>query len=253
MIESKDFSEDLKTAELQFDSLLNTGATIDKRFIKQGIEVKAKLGKDTTKIAQQFARLLKDDEAEELIENKALQMELIKLFIQDQAVRGNLQKDLVEKYKIDINQLILEDISYADEYNRDQLKEMIKAYGFPTKKLVGKDALQGAFFIIQHADGDRNWQASQLKNIEKTVQNGDLGAQKYALLYDRIKVGKKEKQLYGTQFKLVDRANNTYDLQPVEDIKNLNKRRMEMDMMPIEMYKRIHNKYVQDSMEKQDN
>ncbi len=48
------------------------------------------------------------------------------------------------------------------------------------------------FFIIQHSDGDKEWQKSQLPNIERAVENGDLEGQKYAYLYDRIKINSGE-------------------------------------------------------------
>lgn len=239
---------DLKTAELQFDSLLNTGRTIDKNFLKAGIDIKAKLGKDTAKLMQQFAEQFKE-EIEAPAENKALQRELIKLYIEDQEVRGNWMTDIIEKYDIDTSQITrYADGTDIDFYNRSRLKEIIKKHGFPTVKLVGKDAMRGVFFIIQHADGDRPWQASQLKNIEKAVNDGDLIAERYAYLYDRIKKGNGEKQLYGSQFELIDVEKNIYDFAPIEDIENLNKRRMKMGMMPAEMYKSIHNQIVQNSM-----
>lgn len=239
---------DLETAELQFDSLLNTGRTIDKKFLKAGIDIKAQLGKDTAKLRQQFAKQFKE-EVEPPAENKALQMELIKLYIEDQEVRGNWMTDIIEKYDIDTAQITrYADGTDIDFYNRSRLKEIIKKHGFPTVKLVGKDAMRGVFFIIQHADGDRPWQASQLKNIEKAVNDGDLIAERYAYLYDRIKKGNGEKQLYGSQFELIDVEKNIYDFAPIEDVENLNKRRMKMGMMPAELYKKIHTQIVQNSM-----
>ena len=119
--------------------------------------------------------------------------------IKDQYARSNLLTDLLEKYKLEKSEVILD--SYAtntDEINRERLKEIIKEYGFPTKKLVGKDAMEGIFLVIQHADMDKAWQATQLPNIKNAVDKGDIHAQDYAYLYDRIKVNAGEKQLYGT-------------------------------------------------------
>ena len=94
------------------------------------------------------------------------------------------------------------------------------------------------FFIIQHSDGDKQWQKSQLPNIERAVENGDLDGQKYAYLYDRIKINSGEKQLYGTQFSNVDPINKTVELADTENVEDLNKRRMKIGMMPIDMYKK---------------
>ena len=127
----------------------------------------------------------------------------------------------------------------VDEKNRNRLKEIIAEFGFPGKKMVGKEAMQGIFLIIQHSDGDKEWQKSQLKNIEEAVKNGDMDGQSYAYLYDRIKLNGGEKQLYGTQFVKVDPINKIVELADTEHPENLDKRRMEVGMMPIEMYKRF--------------
>ncbi|KEO73920.1 DUF6624 domain-containing protein [Anditalea andensis] len=124
-----------------------------------------------------------------------------------------------------------------DEKHRNRLKEIFKEYSFPTRKSVGKDAMNGIFLMIQHADMDKQWQKSQLKNIEKAVQNDDIDSQSYAYLYDRIQINNGQDQLYGTQFSKVDPLNKAVELTPTEDIDNLDKRRMEMGMMPIGMYK----------------
>ena len=66
-----------------------------------------------------------------------------------------------------------------------------------------------------------------------------MDGQSYAYLYDRIKINAGEKQLYGTQFKNVDSVNRTVELADTEDLENVDRRRMEVGMMPIEMYKQF--------------
>ena len=173
----------------------------------------------------------------EEVENKELQIELIRMYVDDQAARGNLMHDIISKYKIDSTEITQNGGVFVDERNRNRLKEIFKEYGFPTKKLVGKDAMQGIFLMIQHSDGDKEWQKSQLPNIEEAVKNGDMNGQSYAYLYDRIKINGGEKQLYGTQFANVDPINKIVELADTEDLDNLDKRRMEIGMMPIQMYK----------------
>jgi hypothetical protein len=148
-------------------------------------------------------------------------------------------EDIITKYSLDKTQIVNESMAIVDERNRQKLNEIIKEFGFPTKEMVGKDAMNGIFLIIQHADGDKEWQKSQLPNIEQAVKNGDMDGQSYAYLYDRIKINGGEKQRYGTQFAKVDPINRTVELAETEDIENLDKRRMEVGMMPIEMYKRF--------------
>lgn len=129
----------------------------------------------------------------EIVENEKLQLELIKMYVNDQYVRSNLMTDILQKYNLSKDQVIIDSNGInTDERNRERLKEIIDKYGFPTKKMVGKDAMNGVFFMIQHADGENAWQKSQLTNIKNAVKMGDLDSQSYAYLYDRIKINSGE-------------------------------------------------------------
>ncbi len=252
--------ENYELASLQFDSLRSKAKIIDSKYLVTGLEAKNAIGnideiiqilnsQDRSMLQEicgkQFLSGLEpcDKYSKENIGNKELQIELIKMYVDDQVVRGNMMKEMITKYQIDtIGIKTHQDWSNpseisVDDKNRNQLKQIIEKYGFPTKSLVGKDAMQGIFLIIQHSDGDREWQKSQLTNIENAVKKGDMDGQNYAYLYDRIKINSGEKQLYGTQFAKVDPVNKTVELAETEDVENLDRRRMEIGMMPIKMYK----------------
>ncbi len=247
--------ENYLAADLQFDSLRSSTEHMDRSFLLQGLEVKNQLGKiDDIKtiIEAQDDKILQDicsedflssfeicaNFAEEKVDNKALQIELIKMYINDQAVRGNLMDNLIDKYQIDSNEITKDKGGkVVDESNRIRLNEIITSYGFPTRKLVGKDAMYGIFLMIQHSDADKEWQQSQLVNIEQAVKDGDMMGSNYAYLYDRIKVNSGQKQRYGTQFANVDPINRVVEIAETEDPENLDERRMAMGIMPIEMYK----------------
>lgn len=246
--------ENFELANQQFDSLRNVSDQIDEKFLVTGLNAKNEISKD-----EEIIEILKNQNQEilrqvctrefltqfepckgvsiETVENKDLQKELIKMYVDDQAVRGNIMDNLISKYNIDPSQITDSGGVAVDEMNRNRLKEIFQEFGFPKSKLIGRDAMQGIFFIIQHSDGDKEWQKSQLLNIEKAVENGDMDGQKYAYLYDRIKVNSGEKQLYGTQFAKVDPIDKTVVLADTENIENLDNRRMKVGMMPIKMYK----------------
>lgn len=101
--------------------------------------------------------------SEEKVQNEELQMELIKMYVDDQEVRGNRMEDIISKYNIDTAQITKNGAVGIDERNRNRLKEIFENDGFPTRKLVGKDAMQGVFLMIQHADGDKEWQKTNLR------------------------------------------------------------------------------------------
>jgi len=249
-------------AEAQFDSLLAMGETIDESFIINGLKIKSKRSKTAEVlkiISNQPPEILRrfclqniskeyeicKNQLVEKVENEALQLRILKLFVDDQAIRGNIMHDIISKYKIDTTGIKTEydwsnpDEINIDEINRNQLKLIFEEHGFPTKELVGKDAMRGIFLIIQHADGDKEWQKSQLPNIELAVKNGALSKQNYAYLFDRIKVNEDSPQRFGTQFKKVDIEHKIAELRETEDLENLDQRRREMGMMPIGMYKRL--------------
>lgn len=246
--------ENYELANLQFDSLLSISTKIDRKYLITSLEVKNQLG-ENDEIAEilkvqdkdmlqevctrQFLKNMKPclKFSHEKVENENLQIELIRMYVNDQAVRGNLMNDIILKYNLDTAETTQSGGTDVDEKNRSRLKEIFKEYGFPTKKLVGKDAMYGIFLMIQHSDMDKQWQKSQLENIKKAVKNGDMDGQSYAYLYDRIKINNGGKQLYGTQFSKVNPINKTVELAPTEGTDSLDKRRMEIGMMPIDMYK----------------
>lgn len=248
--------ENFELAELQFDSLLQISNKIESNFLVTGLEIKHKLKKDRAIeeiLSNQNDEMLRQickkeflhnqisckDIPEEIVEDKKLQLELIQMYINDQAARGSIMKDVIAKYSLNEEDVTQSGAINVDEQNRNRLKEIFEDIGFPTKRLVGRDAMYGIFLIIQHADMDKEWQKSQLPNIEKAVKNGDLVGRNYAYLYDRIKVNSGQKQLYGTQFAKVDRAKKIVELADTEDLEQLNERRRAMGMMPIEMYKKL--------------
>ena len=73
-------------------------------------------------------------------------MELIKMYVDDQAVRGNLTEGLIEKYDLNKDEVTHEEVTTVDLSNRNRLKEIFQKYGFPTKEMVGKDAMHGDIF-----------------------------------------------------------------------------------------------------------
>ncbi len=244
-------------ANLQFDTLRKNTVITDRKYLITGLEVKNKLGKfnEISEIINlQNKEMLQEicvknflsnyDKCKEfsieIVENKELQIELIKMYVNDQYVRSNLMTELMVKYNLTKTEVIIDSFGInTDEQNRERLKEIIEQYGFPTRNLVGSDAMEGIFYIIQHSDGDKEWQKSQLANIERAVKNDDMNVQSYAYLYDRIQINNGEKQLYGTQFTKVDPINKVVEFAETEDLENLDSRRMKIGMMPIQMYKEI--------------
>ena len=253
------FQEDFSRAAQQFDSLWAYSDTVELRFLIAGLEVLDNLGQGGKRdsilalqseytwetlcrrglyLEQKPARVpcSTDDQQPQ---DTVLQRQLIAMEVQDQLARGNVQDYLIEAFRIDTSGMSYADGVKVDAENREALKAIIEAHGFPTAELVGEEGMQAVFILIQHADRDPEWQKAQLPYIETAVKNGGLDGQDYAYLYDRIQVNAGKPQRYGTQFSKVDPATKTIELAAVEDPDNLNQRRMEVGMMPIESYRAL--------------
>ncbi|MCI4650406.1 DUF6624 domain-containing protein [Phaeodactylibacter sp.] len=253
------FEEDFSTAAQQFDSLRAYSDTVELRFLIAGLEVLEHLGQMEKRdsilalqseytwgtfcqkglyLEQKPAHIpcTRDDQQPQ---DTVLQRQLIAMEVRDQLARGNVQDYLIEAFRIDTSGMSYADGVKVDAENREALKAIIEAHGFPTAELVGEEGMHAVFILIQHADRDPEWQKAQLPYIEAAVKNGGLDGQDYAYLYDRIQVNAEKPQRYGTQFSKVDPATKTIELAAVEDPDNLNQRRMEVGMMPIEAYRAL--------------
>ncbi|WP_406603336.1 DUF6624 domain-containing protein [Neolewinella xylanilytica] len=59
------------------------------------------------------------------------------------------------------------------------------------------------------------------------------------MLTDRVAVNADEPQVYGTQVAEIDPVRKVFRLHPVRDSADLDRRRMELHMMPIARYRRL--------------
>lgn len=249
-------TDDHATASMQFDSLLARSTSIDPVYLKAGLhaKIKNKMLAQANDIVRKWTNIDHEEcctdstlKALELCadyqpkppSHPELQRMLLHRYADDQASRGNFLEDLIKKHGLDTSQLIYRQPIDVDLHNRQALQQILGRHGLPTRAMVGKDAMEAIFFIIQHADGDKVWQKDQLPLIEKAVKAGDLDAQSYAYLYDRIQVGAGLEQRYGTQFSHVDFAKQTTTMAPIEDSTHVDDRRRELHMMPLDMYRRL--------------
>lgn len=137
---------------------------------------------------------------------------------------------------------------YVFVQNTKRLREIIRTQGFPTAAQVGKDGMKMVFLIIQHSDFAPEFQEKCLPTFRKMAMNGEIPKQDYAYLFDRIRVNTGRKQLYGSQL-AYDKDANPYP-KPVEDPKNLDKRRAEMGMSTEQEYLDVVKAFQRDMKKK---
>jgi len=122
------------------------------------------------------------------------------------------------------------------ERNQLELDSIIGIYGWPKISAVGHYASNSAFLIVQHSTLEK--QEKYLPDIKLLCEQKECEWQSYALMYDRIKVGQGLPQLYGSQI-TYNYVTHKYEFFPIEDEINVNKRRAEVGLNPIEDYGKI--------------
>ena len=147
---------------------------------------------------------------------------LIKMGEQDQQSWIQFSKGKITK----------EDLNHIIENNKNELKSIVEEIGWPTISKVGEKASSYAFLIVQHCH-DLDFKKHCL-SLMKKENNSEVSKSKIALLTDRILVDEGKPQIYGTQFKNVN--NIPTKPYPIRDRKNVDVRRKEMGLEPLEIY-----------------
>ena len=109
-----------------------------------------------------------------------------------------------------------------DVKNTAHLKAIIAEIGWPSIPKVGADAADKAWLLVQHADKDKAFQASCLE-LMRACTDGEVTKKNVAYLEDRVRVGRGEPQLYGTQFR--PGPGDAFDSAPIEDPEGIDERR----------------------------
>lgn len=123
-----------------------------------------------------------------------------------------------------------------DEARTERLKGIIAEHGWPTYDLVGKEAEDAAWLIAQHSDLDPAFQAEALELLRDAVAEGQASPGNLAYLEDRVRAGRGEPQLYGTQMGCG--RNGRPKPGPIEDPAGLDDRREAAGLPPYDRYLR---------------
>jgi hypothetical protein len=156
------------------------------------------------------------------IKEPALRREIFAMRDEDQAARQAMIAN-------DKDPDVLAKLEAIDKKTTTRMKEIIAKHGWPGKSLVGQDAANAAWLLVQHADKDVAFQKQCLELLEKAVKAGEARAVDHAYLYDRVAVAEQRPQRYGTQFK-------DQKPQPIEDEAHVDERRTAIGLGTMESY-----------------
>ncbi len=155
--------------------------------------------------------------------------------LNDQSMLASIDRELIEMAKKDQaarkNRSTMEMIS-VDKANSIRLKEIIAQYGWPDSMRFSKGAGEGAWLILQHATHDRVFQKESLKLMKETSRD-KVNPGHLAYLEDQVSLFENGVQIYGTQGYCVG---SKFILSPIKNEKNINIRRKNVNLPPIEAY-----------------
>ncbi len=161
-----------------------------------------------------------------------LKRELLERFAQDQRVREGFVHDLQQRGRP--SEATARAMLATDSANLRWFKPLVLEYGLPTRAQVGKEGVEAAFLLIQHADRDPDFQEAMLPLLEQAYLSGEVPGTDLGMLTDRVLKARGRLQRYGTQMSGRD---GKMVMDPVEDPANLDARRSKLGMMPIARYR----------------
>ncbi len=120
-----------------------------------------------------------------------------------------------------------------DAANTARLREIVTEIGWPTRSKVGELAEHRAWLLLQHADGDRDFQRSCLELMRREPAD-EVCPQHIAYLEDRLAVAAGRPQRFGTQL----RPTVGGDLAPlaIEDPEHVDERRAAVGLPSLAEY-----------------
>lgn len=157
-----------------------------------------------------------------------LQTELTLMYEQDQRVRLEVLNS--GKLGSEEGMAIIQEM---DQRHLLKLKKIVDNFGWPSISLVGEEAADKMWLLVQHCDSDVVFQRKCLRLLNDAVNKKEALKHHLAYLTDRILVNEGKPQLYGTQILIMK---GQVIPRPIEDMANLDKRRKEMGLEPFSEY-----------------
>lgn len=136
--------------------------------------------------------------SQDLIEIKQSDQDLRELFTNK--ISEDRKIEILKNYKIsneDFKEKGWKIVELKDSLNLKKIEKIIYKYGYPGKKMVGEELSMVAWLVIQHSR--KETLEKYFPIILKANKEKDLDDIYIALMTDRLRMYKGEKQIYGTQ------------------------------------------------------
>jgi hypothetical protein len=165
--------------------------------------------------------------------NKPLVAILDTIYQNDQGGRMKIG-DVGKKYGDNSKEMhaLWKAIDENDSLDLIKVEKILDTYGWLGVDVVGWEGNSTLFLVIQHSP--LKVQDKYLPIMRDAVKNKKARPAELALLEDRVALGHGKKQIYGSQISF-DKDNH-YQVSPLEDPDNVDKRRAEVGLPPIADY-----------------
>jgi hypothetical protein len=146
-----------------------------------------------------------------------------------------LQQEVPEEIEEAASALGYADVRVLARENADWLKGVLPRVGWFDISRYGAEASQAAWLIVQHADHDPAWQQQVREMLRPRVARGDMQANYFAYLVDRVAVNAGRPQTYGTQGFCM--GPDDWRPRPLADPENVDRLRADVALEPIAAYR----------------
>jgi len=167
-------------------------------------------------------------------QNKPLLDEFWQIGIDDQRIR-KIMWEVNQEYGDESDTLasLRSQQAELDSVNRTKLDSIVVEHGWPSIHDVGSSGSSTAWVVVQHAPLE--YIELYLPTMQQAADNGDMSMEYLSMTLDRIRFHKDEPQIYGTHT-WINPESGEREVMPMEDEANVNKRRRELGLMPLERY-----------------
>ncbi|WP_323755529.1 DUF6624 domain-containing protein [Roseivirga sp.] len=122
---------------------------------------------------------------------------------------------------------------FITNQNFEEMKSLIKKYGWPTYSMVGELASDAPLLVINHHPDDQV-RKDYLPMIKEACESGEGSCIEYAKIYDRILVNDGLPQFYGMQFEF--NADRKLVPAKIENPEYVDQRRKAIGLEPLKDY-----------------
>ena len=175
-----------------------------------------------------------ESELETMTDFAKISRVLDSIHVEDQKYRNALDS-IGNKYGWDSEEIRnhWQVISKIDSSNLVVVEEILNSHGWLSAEQVGRTANSTLFLVIQHSN--QVVQEKYLPIMRKAVEEGKANSRSLALLEDRVRLGRGELQIYGSQIGTDQETGQMYVL-PLTEPEQVNERRLRVGLGPIEDY-----------------